>query len=78
VGATLVFYHASPRLRAGRDLNIDCPVAVTDMDDTLEQPEPSSILNGSTMDEDGEQESSGDEDGGLDWTKLPCVHLPLD
>jgi hypothetical protein len=52
---------------------------VTDMDDTLEQPNPSSNLNtSSTRDEDREQDSSGDEDGGLDWTKLPYVHLPLD
>jgi tRNA-splicing endonuclease subunit Sen54 len=49
------------------------------MDDTLEHPKPSSNLNiPSTIDEDREQDSSGDEDGGLDWTKLPYVHLPPD
>jgi tRNA-splicing endonuclease subunit Sen54 len=41
------------------------------MDDTLEQPKPSP--NVSSPDEDREQDSSGDEDGGLDWTKLPYV-----
>ena len=46
------------------------------MDDTLEHPKPSSTLN--TIDEDREQDSSGDEDGGLDWTKLPYVRLPHD
>src|SRR6267154_2205186 len=51
---------------------------VTDMDNTLEQPKPSSIFNtSSARDEDREQDSSGDEDGWLDWTKLPYVHLPL-
>ncbi len=40
------------------------------MDDTLEQPNPSFVNPG---DEDHEQDSSGDEDGGLDWTKLPYV-----
>ena len=50
-----------------------------DVDSTLEQPKPSSNLNASdTRDEDREQDSSGDEDGGLDWTKLPYVHLPPD
>lgn len=49
----------------------------TDMDDTLELPKPSSTLeNSSTRDENREQDSSGDEDGGLDWTKLPYVHFP--
>ncbi len=48
---------------------------IHDMDDTLEQPRHSPNLN--TRDEDCEQDSSGDEDGGLDWTKLPYVHLPL-
>jgi hypothetical protein len=63
--------------RAGRDNQLSRHV--TDMDDTLEQPKPSSNLNtSSTRDEDREQDSSGDEDGGLDWTKLPYVHLPLD
>ncbi|KAI9443121.1 tRNA-splicing endonuclease subunit sen54 N-term-domain-containing protein [Lactarius indigo] len=38
------------------------------MDDTLEQPNTSFINPG---DEEHEQDSSGDEDGGLDWTKLP-------
>ncbi|KAF8478053.1 tRNA-splicing endonuclease subunit sen54 N-term-domain-containing protein [Russula ochroleuca] len=42
------------------------------MDDTLEQPKHSANLNTSgTGDGDHEQDSSGDEDGGLDWTKLP-------
>ncbi|KAH9971908.1 hypothetical protein BGW80DRAFT_1317147 [Lactifluus volemus] len=39
------------------------------MDDTLEQPKHSP--NVGSPDEDREQDSSGDEDGGLDWTKLP-------
>ncbi|KAI9458809.1 tRNA-splicing endonuclease subunit sen54 N-term-domain-containing protein [Russula earlei] len=39
------------------------------MDDTLEQPNPFS--NSSAREEEDEQGSSGDEDGGLDWTKLP-------
>ncbi|KAI0259841.1 tRNA-splicing endonuclease subunit sen54 N-term-domain-containing protein [Gloeopeniophorella convolvens] len=39
------------------------------MDDKLEQPKPSSEI--ATRDEDHDQDSSGDEDGGLDWTKLP-------
>ena len=44
------------------------------MDDTLEQPKPSPNLNTSgTGDGDQDQDSSGDEDGGLDWTKLPYV-----
>ncbi len=57
--------------RAGRDVE-------QDMDDTLEQPKPSNFNISSTRDEDREQDSSGDEGGGLDWTKLPYVHLPLD
>jgi tRNA-splicing endonuclease subunit Sen54 len=48
------------------------------MDDTLEQPKLSNLNTSSTIDEDREQDSSGDEDGGLDWTKLPYVHLPGD
>jgi hypothetical protein len=65
--------------RAGRVLKRSLSRHVTDMDDTLEQPKPSSNLNTpSTREEDREQDSSGDEDGGLDWTKLPYVHLPLD
>jgi hypothetical protein len=40
------------------------------MDDTLEQPNPSFA---NPRDGDHEQDSSGDEDGGLDWTKLPYV-----
>ncbi|KAI0252433.1 tRNA-splicing endonuclease subunit sen54 N-term-domain-containing protein [Lactifluus subvellereus] len=41
-------------------------------DDTLEQPKPSPNfdLSGPSY-EDREQDSSADEDGGLDWTKLP-------
>ena len=47
------------------------------MDDTLEQPKPFSNLNpSSTIDDDREEDSSGDEDGGLDWTKLPYVPHP--
>lgn len=38
------------------------------MDDNLEQPNTAFVNPG---DEDHEQDSSGDEDGGLDWTKLP-------
>ncbi|KAF8272210.1 tRNA-splicing endonuclease subunit sen54 N-term-domain-containing protein [Lactarius quietus] len=38
------------------------------MDDNLEQPNTSFVNSGN---EDHEQDSSGDEDGGLDWTKLP-------
>lgn len=38
------------------------------MDDTLEQPNTPFVEPG---DEEHEQDSSGDEDGGLDWTKLP-------
>lgn len=45
------------------------------MDDRLEQPKHFPNLNTSgTGDGDHEQDSSGDEDGGLDWTKLPYVH----
>lgn len=44
------------------------------MDDTLEQPRPSNFNISITRDEDREQDSSGDEDGGLDWTKLPYVY----
>ena len=40
------------------------------MDDTLEQPDTSFV---NPRDGDHEQDSSGDEDGGLDWTKLPYV-----
>jgi tRNA-splicing endonuclease subunit Sen54 len=44
------------------------------MDDTLEQPKPSPNVGISvSLDEAREQDSSGDEDGGLDWTKLPYV-----
>jgi hypothetical protein len=65
--------------RAGRDNRLSRLVTDMDVDNTLEQPRPSSNLNTSdTRDEDREQDSSGDEDGGLDWTKLPYVHLPLD
>jgi hypothetical protein len=46
-----------------------------DMDDTLEQPKPNFNISGE-RDEDREQDSSGDEDGGLDWTKLPYVPPP--
>ena len=71
--ADLPLYHASHYSGPGR--SIDCPITVADMDDTLEQPKPPSNLNTfSTRDEDCEQDSSGDEDGGLDWTKLPYVH----
>ena len=43
-------------------------------DDTLEQPKPSPNFDISgPLDEDREQDSSTDEDGGLDWTKLPYV-----
>ncbi|KAH9037150.1 tRNA-splicing endonuclease subunit sen54 N-term-domain-containing protein [Lactarius hengduanensis] len=38
------------------------------MDDNLEQPNTPFVEPG---DEEHEQDSSGDEDGGLDWTKLP-------
>ena len=38
-----------------------------DMDDSLEQPNIASAR----QEEDREQDSSGDEDGGLDWTRLP-------
>jgi hypothetical protein len=43
------------------------------MDDTLEQPKPSpNVVDISgPLDEDREQDSSENEDGGLDWTKLP-------
>ena len=70
----------SPRVaRAGGDNDLSCHQDVMDVDDTLEQPKPSSNLNAlDARDEDREQDSSGDEDGGLDWTKLPYVHLPLD
>jgi hypothetical protein len=69
------YNHASP-VPPGPDAT--CPVTLRTMDDTLEQPKLSSDLNtSSTRDEDREQDSSGDEDGGLDWTKLPYVHLPL-
>lgn len=58
----------APATRAGRD-----------MDDTLEQPKHSPNLNTSgTGEGDHEQDSSGDEDGGLDWTKLPYVQSPFD
>ena len=40
------------------------------MDDNLEQPNSTFVNLGN---EDYEQDSSGDEDGGLDWTKLPYV-----
>ena len=45
-------------------------MSVALMDDSLEQPKPSFVNPG---DGDNEQDSSGDEDGGLDWTKLPYV-----
>jgi tRNA-splicing endonuclease subunit Sen54 len=50
-----------------------------DMDDSLEQPSASvnPIESSDRLDEEGEN-SSGDEDGGLDWTKLsyvPCALL---
>ena len=65
--------------RAGHDNRPSRHVTDMDVDSTLEQPKPSSNLNASdTRDEDREQDSSGDEDGGLDWTKLPYVHLPPD
>jgi hypothetical protein len=58
----------APAIRAGGD-----------MDDTPEQPKHSPNLKTSgTGEGDQEQDSSGDEDGGLDWTKLPYVHPPLD
>lgn len=41
------------------------------MDDSLEPPHP--IEDSIRLDEDAEN-SSGDEDGGLDWTKLSYVH----
>jgi hypothetical protein len=43
-----------------------------DMDDSLEQPgaSPDPIESSDRLDAD-EDNSSGDEDGGLDWTKLP-------
>jgi hypothetical protein len=42
------------------------------MDDTLEQPKHSPNVNTpGPPDEDREQDSSGGDDGGLDWTKLP-------
>ena len=40
------------------------------MDDNLEQPNTSFVNPG---DQDHERDSSEDEDGGLDWTKLPYV-----
>ena len=43
------------------------------MDDTLEQPKSSpnfDTISGERV-EDREQDASDDEDGGLDWTKLP-------
>lgn len=40
------------------------------MDDALERPRPQPAI--STLDL-AEEESSGDEDGGLDWTKLPKI-----
>ncbi|KAG1735189.1 tRNA-splicing endonuclease subunit sen54 N-term-domain-containing protein [Suillus lakei] len=41
------------------------------MDDALERPRPQPVT--STLDPAEEEQSSGDEDGGLDWTKLPKV-----
>lgn len=38
----------------------------TFMDDTLEIPRPRAEVF-----QEGDDHSSGDEDGGLDWTKLP-------
>jgi tRNA-splicing endonuclease subunit Sen54 len=38
------------------------------MDDALERPRPQPAT---TILDPAEEESSGGEDGGLDWTKLP-------
>jgi len=45
------------------------------MDDTLEQPKHYPNLDAVSGErvEDREQDASDDEDGGLDWTKLPSV-----
>ena len=72
------FIAVLPRVNAtwpfGPDVSLNA--TITDMDDTLEQTKPSSNFDtSSTRDEDREQDSSGDEDGGLDWTKLPYVHF---
>jgi len=52
-----------------------CPAEA--MDDTLEEPAQIQNLQyerqDSTRAHDDEEQSSGDEDGGLDWTKLPYV-----
>ena len=70
-----VVTRAAPRLERQHDNRSSRHV--THMDDTLEQPKPSSNLNtSSTIDDDREEDSSGDEDGGLDWTKLPYVPHP--
>jgi hypothetical protein len=56
-------------------LSLVLPKTITVMDDTLEQPKPSpnfDAISGERV-EDHEQDASDDDDGGLDWTKLPCV-----
>ncbi|KAI0313847.1 tRNA-splicing endonuclease subunit sen54 N-term-domain-containing protein [Amylostereum chailletii] len=49
------------------------------MDDIFERPSPISQAADVTRD-DADEQSSGDEDGGLDWTKLPKgsnIHRPV-
>lgn len=41
------------------------------MDDVFEQPTAASVKTLPVQPDDEEAQSSGDEDGGLDWTKLP-------
>jgi hypothetical protein len=61
------------------DLTVSTALALPKtMDDSLEQPKPflniDHTISGETV-EDREQDASDDEDGGLDWTKLPYVLL---
>lgn len=43
------------------------------MDDNLEQPDAVALPTAEKRAADDDEQSSGDEDEGPDWTKLPCV-----
>ena len=43
------------------------------MDDSLEQPDAVAVPTVEKRAPEDEEQSSGDEDEGPDWTKLPCV-----
>ncbi|TFY64850.1 hypothetical protein EVG20_g5811 [Dentipellis fragilis] len=49
------------------------------MDDSLEEPMSTDVLPSRPDNVEEDEQSSGDEDGGLDWTKLPSsfVHKPV-